>query len=283
MYIKIKGTVYRILFKKRFIPVGIKPILSSFTNAKDIRYKEGSSLTGKIALVTGGHRGIGLAIASYLYREGARIIITGRDEQKLKDVSTRFDSNRFNYLVWDISNTLEVDNMLSKALSIYGKLDILVNNAGVNTNKEGKVLNFDSMYPADLHYINDINVIGTKNICDAFVKACSSGASILNVVSNTALRPALQSYFISKWAIYSYTKAMASQCRAKNITINGISPGPIKTNMMWKKGDSIVRKSRNRRIGLPEEIGELAVMVVKSSFKGLNGKIYLSDGGELLF
>ena len=283
MDIKIKGTVYRILFKKKFIPVGIKPILSSFKNAKEIRYNDGSSLIGKVALVTGGHRGIGMAIASCLYREGAKIIITGRDEQKLKKVSSLFDSSRFNYLVWDISNTVEVENMLSKAISIYGKLDILVNNAGVNTNKEGKVLNFDSMYPSDLHFINDINVIGTKNICDAFIKASPSGTSILNVVSNTALRPALQSYFISKWAIYSYTKALVSKCQAKNIAINGISPGPIKTNMMWKTGDSIVRKSSNRRIGLPEEIGELAVMIVKSSFKGLNGKIYLSDGGELLF
>jgi NAD(P)-dependent dehydrogenase (short-subunit alcohol dehydrogenase family) len=282
MDIKIKGKHYNVSFIKKFVPCSIRTNIPNFTNTTNIAYQEGSKFLDKVVLVTGAYRGIGYSIAKAMYREGAKVIITGRNEAKLKEASVRFNKDRFQYLVWDVANTNQVDDMFDKAMSIFGGIDILVNNAGVNANREGLIVDFEQMKPDDWHFINTINVIGTKLICEKFVHIANHGSSVLNILSNTALRPALESYFMSKWAMYSYTKALSDECKEKGITVNGICPGPTKTDMMWKEGKTIVWNTKNKRLGLPEEIAELSVQVVVGGLKGLTGKIITCDGGETL-
>lgn len=243
----------------------------------------GSKFIGLTAIVTGGHKGIGLSITKALLREGANVIITGRNKKALIDTCNTLQNERLKYIVWDISDVANCDKNFDIALRLFGKIDMLVNNAGVNK-FNGKVTPFMQINEESLRGINDINVIGTKILCESFAHKYKKGA-ILNIISNTAILSPLGVYWLSKWAIYSFTKKFGEVCRQKglNVVCNGICPGPTTTDMMKDYSSNIIfESSLNKRFSIPEEIAELAIMVLYSSLYGLNGKILIADGGQTI-
>ena len=283
MNIKFRGHTYTVI-RKGFIPVGIEERIPELKGApKEYKlYVNGNRLEGKVALVTGGYRGIGQHIALRLLQDGAKVIITGRNEEQLKKTIARLGTSNAAYLVWDIADG-RVSEHFADARAIFGNIDILVNNAGVNKIK-GVSLGFESATNDFIHSMNDINVMGTVEICDYFAANTTSG-TILNVVSNTAVRGARGIYWMSKWALYSYTKGLAEKLssNSRSITVNGICPGPTKTDMMFSEGSSMYSPAMaNKRMGMPEEIAELAFVQVLSGLNGQTGEISVCDGGESL-
>lgn len=285
MIFKFLGKTYNLSLWHRLLPIGIQPVVRQLAGYPGDYYEHtgGHSLEGKVALVTGGYRGIGLAIAHALHREGAKVVVTGRNEQKLAEVCRNIGSPRFTYISCDISVLSQHLDCLNKVKGIYKRdIDILVNNAGVTTDR-GYRMHFEDMTDEHFRYVHNINVHGTIQMCRAFASLYQSG-SILNIISNTACYPGADAYFTSKWAIYSFTQAFGHEChrQGKDIQVNGICPGPIRTDMT--PGNSYIWgvSTANRRVGIPEDIGELAVILLVDSFRGCSGTIVISDGGQIL-
>lgn len=281
MRFRFKGRNYNLLLKKHFIPVGLVEVIPELYGApRDYKLViNGNKLQGKVALVTGGHKGIGFHIAMRLLKDGAKVIITGRDEEALKKTIQQLNTPFVDYMVWDIADGKEIEHF-NKATELFGDIDILVNNAGVTSNTK-KRLSFEEMDDKHNHYVHDINTISTSKMCRCFTKRFESG-TILNIISNTGLLPALDAYFTSKWALFSFTKAFATelQDQQKPITINGLCPGPVKSDMTPVA--SFYRDEiPNHRIGIPEEIAELAFIQICSGLNGQNGEITVCDGGQI--
>jgi NAD(P)-dependent dehydrogenase (short-subunit alcohol dehydrogenase family) len=264
---------------------GIHPAISGFRNIRQNYFSgTGSSLQGKIALVTGGYRGIGLAIVKAFLREGARVVFTGRNSARMKDAWKKLNTDSVAYMEWDISNTKTAGIMMQRAFTFFGKIDILVNNAGIYKigGKRQNIFTTDE----DFILIQRNNFIGTKAVCGYFIDSIGSEpGKIINIVSTTGFMVPMKpdwAYAISKWALLSYTESLGRQLAGK-IMVNGIAPGPAKTEMSWKTGQSIVdTRMPVGRMGLPEEIAELACMLAGKSGDGICGQIFRCDGGFVL-
>lgn len=281
MKIRHKGHVYKILRWKRIFPVGIVEIVPELvgTPKEYLLTIDGSRLEGKVAIVTGAHRGIGYFIALRLLKDGAKVIITGRNEEALKKSVERLNTPNVAYMVWDIVDGNETEQF-RRAGDLFGRIDILVNNAGVTSDTK-KRPPFEEMSEKHYHYVHDINTLSTRNMCLKFTQSFNQG-TILNIISNTGVLPALDAYFTSKWALFSFTKAFAEELKAidAKVTINGLCPGPIRTEMTPE--ESFYRKEiPNHRIGLPEEIAELAFVQICAGLEGQNGEITVCDGGQI--
>ena len=284
MIIRRKGKIYILYLWHRIIPRSITQVIDRLNNEPLIETPlviDGKRLIGKVALVTGAYKGIGYSIAKRLLQDGAKVIITGRNEELLKAAVDRLNTKNASWMKWDISDRLNCGKYLNEAEGRFGKIDILVNNAGVSTDRKGRV-DFNNIDKKHLHYVHDINTLGTRQLCMSFIEHYGVG-TILNILSNTSLRPAQDAYFTSKWAIRSFTAAIGQSDIRKEVTINGLCPGPIKTDMSFGPGVSMYRKEiPNRRIGLPEEIAELAFIQILSGLAGISGQITVCDGGEIL-
>lgn len=281
MRFTFKGHFYKVLLKKHIIPVGIVELVPKlFDTPTDYPLViNGTKLEGKVSLVTGAHRGIGYHIAMRLLKEGAKVIITGRNEEALKKAVQQLNTPKVAYLVWNIADGNEKAHF-DEAEKIFGGIDILVNNAGVTSNTKNRY-SFEDMDKEHYHYVHDINTLSTRRMCLEFSNRAEAG-TILNIISNTGVLPALDAYFTSKWALYSLTKAVAEELAKKGglVTINGLCPGPIMTDMTPE--ESFYRKEiPNHRIGLPEEIAELAFVQIYSGLSGKNGEITICDGGQI--
>lgn len=283
MKIKFRGRSYNILFKHKFLPIRITEEVHQLYGAPQ-DYKliiNGERLNGKVALVTGAHKGIGFHIAMRLLKDGAKVIITGRNELALKRTIEGLNTPNAKYMVWDVADGNEKVHF-KDAIRLFGKIDILVNNAGIN-NVNGISMNLENATTEYIHSMNDINVFGTVRMCEAFIDNNYNG-TILNIVSNTAVRPATGIYWMTKWAVYNYTKGLSQKlANSSAITVNGLCPGPTLTDMMKDYKSSVFYPSMaNKRIGMPEEIAELAFVQVLTGLQGKNGDILVCDGGESL-
>ncbi len=281
MKITYKGRLFKVLRQKRFVPVGLVELVPKLydTPKENKLVINGTKLLGKVALVTGAHRGIGFQIAMRLLKEGAKVIITGRNEEALKKSIMQLNTPNANYLVWDIADGKENEHF-NEAKMLFGNIDILVNNAGVTSNTNVRY-SFEDMDETHYHYVHDINTLATRRMCLEYAKRNTKG-TILNIISNTGVLPALDAYFSSKWALYSFTKAFAKELSAdcSQLTVNGLCPGPIMSDMTPE--ESFYRKEiPNHRIGIPEEVAELAFVQVCSGLNGQNGEITVCDGGQI--
>jgi NAD(P)-dependent dehydrogenase (short-subunit alcohol dehydrogenase family) len=263
---------------------GMHPNISNFENTPH-RYflNEGNSLQNKVALITGGYKGIGLAIVKSFLREGAKVVFTGRNKEQMKNVYDDLNNTNVSYMQWDIADKENDLSLMNNAFNIFGPIDVLINNAGI-FKFNGKIPNFHNMTDEEFVLTQKINVMGTRNMCQNYIDLTGDRkGKIINIVSRVAFQASCGPYWISKWALLSYTKALGNIYKGK-ITVNGIAPGHIKTaGMGWIKGQSInLSSSPNGRIGLPEEIAELAVMLAGKKGDLISGQVFLCDGGQVL-
>lgn len=242
------------------------------------------SLKGKKILITGGGSGIGLAIARKYLSEGAEIIITGRNEEKLKSVVQIFNSNNLSYVVWDTCDASIARCKLSEVISQLKGLDIIVNNAGVYS-----TTTFLEMTENEWNRVMDINLKGVFFICQAFVDyvlkdKIKSTRKIINITSIRGFQGDVGPYGISKWGCNGLTKGLAKELIKNNIIVNGIAPGvtATKINGIDVSDNAFISGPKNDRIGLPEEIAEMALFLANDSSNNIIGQIICCDGGELL-
>ena len=240
-------------------------------------------LKGRIALITGGSSGIGEAMAKQFAKCGAKVIITGRNEERLKKVVSEIEG----YAKYYILDNLDVEKYelaFSEVNQYFGNIDILVNNAGII----GKT-NFPDMTAEDFDNVLNTNLKGPVFLSQIFVKHCIKNnikGNVLNVGSSSSLRPAISSYTMSKWGIRGFTLGLAKTCAKYGITVNGIAPGPTATPILGLDGGDLNHVGiPSGRYQTPEEIASLAVKLVSDSGRMIMGDmVYITGGaGNLTF
>lgn len=242
-------------------------------------------LEGKVALVTGGSRGIGRSISNALAHEGAVTVINCKDndraaEQVLKEIKA--NGGKASILKGDVKDNKHVDQIINSILEQFGRIDILVNNAGITRDS----LLFE-MEDADWRLVIDTNLGGVYNCTKAVIRPMmlQSSGRIINISSIIAERPGRgQSvYAASKGAINSFTKAMAVELAAKGITVNAIAPGFIQTDMSGQIPERLQGAIRKlipmKRVGRPEEIAPLIVFLASDEASYITGEIINVHGG----
>ena len=244
-------------------------------------------LDKKNAIVSGGSKGIGKAIAIKFAQAGANVIICSRRKENLDAAVMEAESNGLTLFPFEC-NTSNYDSILSVTdytLDKFGKVDILVNNAATNP-YYGPILNSE-----DSHWdkIFDVNVKGYFN----FAKACSnsmisnSSGKIINVASIAAKTPldGLGVYNISKAAVVMLTKVLAKELGEHNIQINTLAPGLIKTDFsraLWENEDTynkIVKAIPQGKMGTPDDISGMALYLASEASDFVTGSIFTVDGG----
>lgn len=214
----------------------IKKILKNFQRVEKIPVyipvMNGNLLENKIVMITGGTGGIGYAIAAAVLRNGAKVIITGRNKEKLENACQNLfnDVNdlEFNYIksiVMDLKDTVSIDEVLADAIDIFPekRIDILVNNAGI---MQGEYIGNTDV--KSFENVVDTNLKGTYFLSQAFgnylIKANIKG-NILNISSSSGIRPAVSPYMVSKWGEIGLTLGLAKKLIPYGIVVNGIAPG----------------------------------------------------------
>ena len=211
----------------------------------------------KTVLITGGSKGIGFATAKKFLSLGDRVIITGRNEEKLKEASAKLGGCP--YLVWDISDVSLAAEMIEKADAFYRGIDIFVNNAGVVLHwGGGKNYNIFDM-PEDIwDKTMEINLKGMYFACQAEAKyflAKERKGHIVNVASEWSFRPADNPYSISKWGVRGLTLGLAKILGPKGIVVNAVAPGETATNILYQEDGAVHAMNTPRGVqAKPEEI-----------------------------
>ena len=270
---KLKRKIKTITFKK--IPVEIPTLY-------------GEVLKGKVAVVTGGTTGIGFEIAKAFIHNGASVIITGRDSERIANAVVKLKKeigNSENMFVCgevlDNTMTTQIEDRWKQILShIENKhIDILVNNAGVISKTH-----FGKTNEKDYNLVMETNLKGTyflSEIVSNYMIENGIKGNILNISSSSALRPAVSAYSMAKWAIHGLTLGMAKKLSPYGIVVNSIAPGPTATRML--QSDNIININRmsspSERYATASEIANLAVIMVSDMSKMLNGDTMYATGG----
>ena len=275
---------------KQYIKRGVKFILHGVPERKvyaQVSYLAPSEmLKGRTALVTGGTSGIGYEVAKAYINAGARVVITGRNEEKVKKACEVIDKevSRKGNIFGIVMNNTDVKSMPSKLQDIErvlgtGHIDILVNNAGV---VGGEVKDCtEELY----NTILDTNLKGTfflsKLVARYWVNNQIEG-NILMMGSSSSLRPATSAYTLTKNALYGFTKGLAKVLAPHGITVNGLAPGPTATPMTMPNGvrDEISFPNPLGRFVMPGEIANMAVFLVSNMGRSIIGDMVFMTGGS---
>lgn len=248
------------------------------------------SLAGKVALVTGGSRGIGKAIALAFADAGADIIVSSRKLPDLEKVADEIKGLGRRSLAVAAHNAKMEDlrNLVAKVKGEFGRIDILVNNAAVNP-VMSSVLEMEEP-PFDL--IMNVNVKGYYFLSQAAARMMveQGGGVIINISSVGGISPdkGLGPYCISKAAIIMMTKHMALELGEHNIRVNAIAPGIVKTRFsqaLWSNEELMsqeLSKMPLKRIAQPEEIARAALYLASDASSFMTGHTVVLDGGANL-
>ncbi|WP_312336641.1 SDR family NAD(P)-dependent oxidoreductase [Anaerospora hongkongensis] len=251
-----------------------------YVNISQVNY--GGILTGKKVVITGGSSGIGYAIAKKFISEGAEVLITGRNIDKLAAAKNSLNSDSCKVLQWDVSDSNVAEKKIKEAVNLLGTIDIFVNNAGVYIEK--KMFNITE---EDWDYIFDTNIKGMYFIMQAITKHYINediSGKILNIASNRGVLGDCGPYGASKWGVIGLTRGFARDLVAKKIIVNAIAPGITATsiNNIDVNENAYTNELYNNRVALPEEIGELALFLASDAANHIVGQTIVCDGGASL-
>lgn len=243
-------------------------------------------MKNKIALVTGGTRGIGQAICDALLKKGAFVIAGYTNEENAqKWLAIQKDKgfgNKVDIVKGDISNPEEVTPAIQKIIEKHGRIDILVNNAGITRDTTFKRMSFQQW--------NDViatNLGSMFNVSRPVVDSMLANGygRIINISSVNAQKGQFGqvNYSAAKAGIHGFTKALAQEVATKNITVNTVSPGYVRTEMVTaipeKVLDSIIASVPVKRLGSPEEIARLITFIADEQSGYITGADISINGG----
>jgi NAD(P)-dependent dehydrogenase (short-subunit alcohol dehydrogenase family) len=249
-------------------------------------------LTGKTALVTGGGRGIGRAIAEGLSAAGARVIVTGRRQAELDEVARKLGGIA---LVADLSSRAGVAALVT-ALEQHPRVDVLVNNAGIAESAP-----FDRTTDESWDRQMELNVTVPFLLCRALVPAMvqAGWGRVINVASNAGRMgyAYTSAYCASKHALVGLTRALASELGRTGVTVNAVCPGWVKTDMAAEAASRIAQKTKRspeeaekalasmspqNRLMESNEVAHLVVALAGDAARGIHGQAIPLDGGQVM-
>lgn len=246
-------------------------------------------LKGKVAIVTGSSKGIGLAIARGLSENGANVVLSSRSQETVELAANQFQKDGLSVLAQSchVGDEKQRIKLVEKTIKKFGKIDILVNNAAINPvyesieNMSNEV--YDKMFNVNVKAIFDLS-----NLCFPFLKKEKYG-SIINIASVEGLKPSLGLgiYSVTKAAVIMLTQVQAKEWGKYGIRSNAICPGLIKTKFskaLWEN-QALLNQVKNQlpagRVAEPEEMIGLALYLASSAGSYSTGGIYTADGGHM--
>jgi 3-oxoacyl-[acyl-carrier protein] reductase len=242
-----------------------------------------SNLSNKVALVTGGSRGIGAAIAKRLAADGASVAITyAKDAKAASAVVKAIEDNggRALAIQADSADVKAIKAAVEKTVATLGRLDVLVNNAGTAIPKP-----FEEATLEEMNRVIDINIRGVYVATQAALKHMQSGGRIISIGSAVGERvaaPGLVPYAGTKGAVKMFTQALAREIGSRGITVNNVQPGPIDTDLNPASGDwAVPQKAATAldRYGKVEEIAAMVAFVAGPESSYITGANLTVDGG----
>jgi 3-oxoacyl-[acyl-carrier protein] reductase len=241
-----------------------------------------------VAIVTGGARGIGNAIALTFLREGAKVAIIDSDKERLEMLKKeiRKESKEVMVIPCDITKSAEVRTMVNRVRNTFGRIDILVNNAGII--RRGTI---ETVTEQDWDHVIEVNLKGTFNCCKAVVETMKSQryGKIVNISSIAGKMGDITSapgYGPSKAGIDALTKTLARQLAPYGINVNAVSPHAIETEMsaQWseEKRREIIDSIPLGRLGKPEDVANAVLFLASDEASFITGEILDVNGGALM-
>jgi 3-oxoacyl-[acyl-carrier protein] reductase len=240
-------------------------------------------LAGKVALVTGGSRGIGAAIAKRLAADGASVAITyAKDGSAASTVvkAIQRDGGNAIAILADAADVNAVKAAVDKTVASFGRLDVLVNNAGTAIPKT-----FEDTTIEEMNRVIDINFRGAMAATQATLKHMKSGGRIIMIGSAVGERvaaPGLVAYAGTKGAVKMFSQALAREIGSRGITVNNVQPGPIDTDLNPAAGDwAAPQKAATAldRYGHVDEIAALVAFIAGPESSYITGANLTADGG----
>jgi NAD(P)-dependent dehydrogenase (short-subunit alcohol dehydrogenase family) len=247
-----------------------------------------SSLEGKVAVVTGGNSGIGLATARAFHANGATVVISGRDHKTLEEVSRQLGHHVL-AVPTDVTKLNEIDQLMARAYETFGKLDILFVNAGIYKGaplEEVDEAAFDEMLHANLKgaYFTVQKALPFFNEPASII--FNGSVNALTGIANSSL------YTANKGAVHALARALAAELIGRGIRVNTITIGPTASRLLARSGTSqaildaqdVARISRSpvKRLGRPEEVANVALFLASDDASFVVGAEIAADGGWLL-
>lgn len=242
------------------------------------------NLTGKVAIVTGASRGIGSAIAKQLAGLGAKVVVNYSNSapQAAQVVQEIIDAGGVAVAIQaDVSKLADVERLFTDSLAQFGKIDILINNAGVILYKL-----LADVTEADYDRLFGINVKGTYFACQQAMKHMANGGRIVNFSTSVvgAMLPTYSVYAATKGAVEQISRQLAKEFGPKNITINTLSPGPVRTELFSadkteEQMAAIAKMNAFGRLGEPEDIANVISFLVSDQSGWVTGQTLRVNGG----
>jgi len=244
-----------------------------------------TKLSGKIAVITGGNSGMGLATAQLFAKEGAKVIITGRRQKELDEAVESIGADAEGVL-GDVSRLSDLDKLHDHVKAKYGRVDVIFANAGL-----GSLAPIDQVTEAQFDETFNVNVKGTYFTVQKLLPLVPDGGSIILNASIASYKgmEAFSVYSATKAAVRSLARTLTTDLKARKIRVNAISPGPIDTPIFGKTGlteqeiegfkSGITSQVPLGRIGLPEEIAKPALFLASDDSSYIAGIELTVDGG----
>lgn len=250
-----------------------------------------TQLRNKVAIVTGGARGIGLAAATRFVREGAKVLLVDQSEDALRAAVDAIGSDAVSHAVADVSQPGQVERYTRLAVERYGGIDVFINNAGI----EGECQPIVD-YPVDIFdRVMAVNArgawLGLKYVIPEMQKRGGGSIVITSSVAGVAGFAGLSAYTASKHAVVGMMRCAAAECAPMKIRVNTVNPGPIDTHMIHAVEEKIAPGDPERarqgflaeiplqRYGTPEEIADLMLFLASDRSSYCTGGVFMIDGG----
>jgi NAD(P)-dependent dehydrogenase (short-subunit alcohol dehydrogenase family) len=249
--------------------------------------KDPFRLDGKVAIITGSSRGIGRSIAETMARLGAKVVVSSRKAEPCEEVAAaiKAEGGEATVIPCNIGRRDEVEALVAKTKAHWGQVDILVCNAAVNP-AYGPM---SDLTDEAFDKIMGSNVKSNLWLCNLTMPdmAEQGGGAVVIVSSIAGLRasPMLGGYGISKAADFALARNLAGEWGPKNVRINCIAPGLVKTDFakaLWENEEAVKRRNAItplRRIGEPDEIGPIAAFLAAPASSFITGQVIVADGG----